>query len=62
MRHRNVWTVLSLLVLATTVACGGGGEDAPAAAPAAPAAPAFDPRQRWQRVRHGDVRRRAAGG
>ena len=43
MRHRNVWTVLSLLVLATTVACGGGGDDAPAAAPAAPAAPAFDP-------------------
>ena len=42
MRHRNVWTVLSLLVLATTVACGGG-DDAPAAAPAAPAAPAFDP-------------------
>ncbi|MDA1093174.1 MAG: carboxypeptidase regulatory-like domain-containing protein [Acidobacteria bacterium] len=42
MQQRNLWTVLSLLVLATSVACGGGetGGDAPAAAPAAPA---FDP-------------------
>ena len=41
MQQRNLWTVLSMLVLATAVACGGeGGGDAPAAAPTAPA---FDP-------------------
>ena len=41
MQHRTLWTLASLLVLATA-ACGGGGSDAPAE-PAAPAAPAFDP-------------------
>ena len=43
MQQRNLWTVLSMLVLVSAVACGGGdsgGADAPAAAPAAPA---FDP-------------------
>ena len=39
MQQRHLWTVFSLLVMATALACGGG--DAPA--PAAPAAPAFDP-------------------
>ncbi len=48
MQQRNVWSVLSLLVMATAVACGGGGDSggdaAPAAsAPAAPAPAAFDP-------------------
>ena len=41
MQQRNLWTVLSLLVMAAAVACGGGG-DAPAAT-TAPAAPPFDP-------------------
>ena len=44
MQQRNVWTVLSVVVMAAAVACGGGdagGGDAPAAT-AAPAAPAFD--------------------
>ena len=40
MQQRQLWTVLSMLVLAAAAACGGGGD---AAAPAAPAAPAFDP-------------------
>ena len=45
MQQRNLWTVLSLIVMVAAVACGGGGDgggDAPAAAPA-PAAAAFDP-------------------
>ena len=40
MRHRTLWASVSILVLATAVACGGGGGSD---APAAPAAPAFDP-------------------
>ena len=40
MQQRQLWTVLSMLVLAAAAACGGGGGDA---APAAVAAPAFDP-------------------
>ena len=40
MQQRQLWTVLSMLVLAAAAACGGGGD---AAAPAAPAVPAFDP-------------------
>ena len=40
--QRNVWTVLSVLVMVAAVACGGGGE-AEGEAPAAAAAPAFDP-------------------
>ena len=39
MQQRQLWTVLSMLVLAAAAACGGGGD----AAPAAVAAPAFDP-------------------
>jgi len=44
MQHRTVWIYISMFVLATTAACGGGS-DAPAesTAPAEPAAPAFDP-------------------
>ena len=40
MQQRQLWTVLSMLVLAAAAACGGGGGDA---APAATAPPAFDP-------------------
>ena len=40
MQQRQLWTVLSVLVLAAAAACGGGGGDA---APAATAPPAFDP-------------------
>ncbi len=40
--QRNVWIVLSVLVMVAAVACGGGGE-AEGEAPAAAAAPAFDP-------------------
>ena len=43
MQQRNLWTVLSMLVLATAVACGGGGEGGGDAPAAAPTAPAFDP-------------------
>ncbi len=43
MQQRNLWTALSILALATTVACGGGGEGGGDAPAAAPAAPAFDP-------------------
>jgi plastocyanin len=42
MHYRNLWTVFSVLVMAATVACGGG-ESGGDAATAAPAAPAFDP-------------------
>ena len=42
MQQRQLWTVLSMLVLAAAAACGGGG-DAGDAAPAAAAPPAFDP-------------------
>ena len=45
MQQRNLWTVLSLLVIVSAVACGGGGDsggDTPGAA-VAPAAQAFDP-------------------
>ena len=41
MQQRNLWTVLSMLVLASAVACGGGGDSSSSDAPAA--APAFDP-------------------
>ena len=41
MQQRHPWTVLSMLVLAAAVACGGGGDGGDA--PAAPAAPVFDP-------------------
>ncbi len=40
MQQRQLWTVLSVLVLAAAAACGGGGGDA---VPAATAPPAFDP-------------------
>ena len=40
--QRNVWIVLSVLVMVAAVACGGGGE-AEGEAPPAAAAPAFDP-------------------
>ena len=40
MQQRNLWTVLSMLVLASAVACGGGGDSSSSDAPAA--APAFD--------------------
>ena len=41
MQYRTLWAYVSVLVLATAAACGGGS-DAPAES-AAPAAPAFDP-------------------
>ena len=41
MQQRNLWTVLSMLVLASAVACGGGDDSSSSDAPAA--APAFDP-------------------
>ena len=43
MQQRNLWTVLSMLVLASAVACGGGSDSSSDAPAAAPAAPAFDP-------------------
>lgn len=42
MQHRNLWSILSVFAVAAAVACGGGGENEPAAV-TEPAAPAFDP-------------------